>query len=70
MNIVIILILIAMSAFFSGSETSITSLSSIKLRQLVESKVKNVDKLEYLIEDSNMTISAILIGNNIVTILS
>ena len=70
MNIVIILILIAMSAFFSGSETSITSLNSIKLRQLVESKVKNADKLEYLIEDSNRTISAILIGNNIVNILS
>lgn len=69
MDIIIILILVAMSAFFSGSETSITSLSSIKLRQLVESNVRNAKKLEFLVENSTRTISAILIGNNIVNIL-
>ncbi len=69
MDIVLIMILVAMSAFFSGSETSITSLSTIKLRQLVESEVKNSKKLEFLVDNSTRTISAILIGNNIVNIL-
>lgn len=69
MYIIIILALVAMSAFFSGSETSITSLSSIKVRQLVEADVRHSKKLEFLVENSNRTISAILIGNNIVNIL-
>lgn len=69
MDIILIMILVAMSAFFSGSETSITSLSTIKLRQLVESEVKNSRKLEFLVDNSTRTISAILIGNNIVNIL-
>lgn len=67
--IIIILALVAMSAFFSGSETSITSLSSIKVRQLIEADVRHAKKLEFLVENSNRTISAILIGNNIVNIL-
>ncbi len=43
MLIVILILLICGSAFFSASETALTSLSRIRLRNMVDEKVKNAD---------------------------
>ncbi len=62
----LILILVCGSAFFSASETALTSLNKIKLRNMVEENVKNADKIQKLIDDPNRLLSSILIGNNLV----
>ena len=64
--ILILLILVCGSAFFSASETALTSLNKIKLRNMAEENVKNADKVQKLIDDPNKLLSSILIGNNLV----
>jgi putative hemolysin len=66
--LVLLIILVLCSGFFSASETALTSLSKIRLRNMVDEKVKNADKISKLTEDPNKLLSAILIGNNIVNI--
>lgn len=61
-------ILVALSSFFSASETALTSVSQIKLLSMVEEKVKNADRILKLRENPNKMLSTILIGNNIVNI--
>ena len=50
------------------SETALTSLSKIRIRHMVEEKVKGAKLVEKLTEDPNKLLGAILIGNNIVNI--
>ena len=57
-----------MSAVFSSSETAITSVSKIKVRQLDQKDNKNAHLLKKLHDNMQATISTILIGNNIVNI--
>ena len=54
------------SAFFSASETALTSISRIRLRNMVEEKIKNADKISKLLDDPNRLLSSILVGNNLV----
>jgi len=61
----ILIFLIACSAFFSASETALTSLSRIRLRNMVEEKVKNADKISKLLDDPTRLLSSILVGNNL-----
>lgn len=68
LEFIALFILIALSGFFSSSETALVSLSKIRLRQMVDEGVKNANLLNYLIEKPNKLLSAILIGNNIVNI--
>ena len=44
----ILILLICGSAFFSASETALTSLSRIRLRNMVDEKIKNADKIQKL----------------------
>lgn len=67
-QIIVLLILIAMSSFFSMSETALMSISKIRLRHMVEEGVPNAKLVEKLLEDPNKLLGAILIGNNIVNI--
>ncbi|MBO8435246.1 MAG: HlyC/CorC family transporter [Tyzzerella sp.] len=64
----VLVVLLLMSAFFSASETALTSLSKIRLKNMVEDKVKNADLIEKLISNPNKLLSAILVGNNLVNI--
>ena len=67
-QIIILIILIALSSFFSMSETALMSLSKIRLRHMVEEGVPGAKRVEKLTEDPNKLLGAILIGNNIVNI--
>ncbi|WMI80722.1 HlyC/CorC family transporter [Anaerotignum sp. MB30-C6] len=58
--------LVCCSAFFSASETALTSISRIRLRNMVEEKIKNADKISKLLDDPNRLLSSILVGNNLV----
>lgn len=61
-------ILIALSGFFSASETALMSLNKIRLKYMVESKIKNADKIEKLLETPDKMLGSILLGNNAVNI--
>lgn len=69
-EIVALIICLFFSAFFSGSETALTSLSDIRCRQLYESERRGARNLRLWIEYPNEIITTILIGNNVVNILS
>lgn len=71
-NILFIVLLICLSAFFSGSEISYASASEVKLRKAAEaaknrSKEKYANKIKEEYEDA---LISILIGNNLVNIAS
>ena len=70
MELFFIIILILFSAFFSSSETVVTSTKSYKLRKYIDEGNRNAIIFNDLIENSAKTISAILIGNNIVNIIA
>ena len=67
-QIAALVILLILSAFFSASETSMMSLSKIRLRHLQEERVRHADTVGHLIEKPNRFLGAILVGNNLVNI--
>ena len=68
LQLIIILILLALSAFFSSSETALTTVSHLKLRSLADDGNKKASKVLKVTENSSKLLSAILVGNNIVNI--
>lgn len=67
-KVILLVILLILSGFFSMSETALMSVSKIRLRHMVDEGVKGAKLLEKLIEEPNRLLGAILIGNNIVNI--
>lgn len=69
--LVIMIILVFFSAFFSSAETAFSSLNKVKLRAAVhEGNEKRIERTLKLAENYDMVLSTILIGNNIVNIAS
>lgn len=58
------------SAFFSGLETALTSLSTARLKKLIEEKPLQANALSLWLRKPNFVLSTILIGNNIVNTLA
>ncbi len=69
-NAAAILALLTLSAFFSGSETSLTASSRGKLKSLADRGSKGAQTAMKVTEDSERMIGALLLGNNIVNILA
>ena len=67
-TLIMIIALVAMSAFFSASETAFSSLNLIRLRSRVDAGDKNAARTLDLAEKFDRLLSTILIGNNIVNI--
>lgn len=67
-QIYILLFLILLSAFFSGAEIALFSLSHAKLRTLVEGEAKHAKTLEAIKRKPQQLLITILIGNNLVNI--
>jgi len=65
-----ILSLLCLSAFFSGSETALTAASRGKLKAQADKGSKGASSAMSVTEDSERMIGALLLGNNIVNILS
>ncbi|MBN2740899.1 MAG: HlyC/CorC family transporter [Rhodobacteraceae bacterium] len=65
-----IVLLLAFSAFFSGSETALTAASRAKLKSQADRGEKGAQTALDVTEDSERLIGAILLGNNVVNILS
>ena len=69
-TIAVIVLLIMMSAFFSGSETALTASSRGKLRAQADKGSRGAEVALSVTDDSERMIGAILLGNNVVNILS
>ena len=67
-QIIILIILLLFSGFFSSAETSLTTVNKIRMRSLAEEGNKRAKKVIEITEDSGKMLSAILIGNNIVNL--
>jgi len=62
--------LVILSAFFSGSETSLTSASKPRMHTLARSGKKNAEEFEKLFKDKESLICTILFANNLVNVLA
>ena len=62
--------LVILSAFFSGSETSLTSASKPRMHNLAKSGKKNAKIFEDLFKDKELLICTILFANNFVNVLA
>ncbi|MCC0659915.1 MULTISPECIES: HlyC/CorC family transporter [unclassified Clostridioides] len=67
-QIIILVVLLMGSAFFSASETALMSLSKIRIRYMQDEGVKGAKLVSSLIESPNKLLSSILVGNNVVNI--
>lgn len=67
-QLIFLFILLFLSGFFSMSETALTSLSKIRLRNMVDENEKNARLIQKIVSDPKKLLTAILIGNNIVNI--
>ena len=63
------IILILVSGFFSGSETSLMTLNRYRLRHLAKDKHRGATRAQHLLETPDRLIGLILIGNNAVNIM-
>ncbi|MGL4310668.1 MAG: HlyC/CorC family transporter [Paracoccaceae bacterium] len=70
MTVGAILILLMMSAFFSGSETALTASSRAKLRAAADRGDKGAEAAFDLTQENERLIGSLLLGNNVVNILS
>ena len=66
--IVALVLLIAMSAYFSATETAFTSLNRIRLKNRAEDGDRRAQRALAMAEQYDKLLSTILIGNNIVNI--
>jgi Mg2+/Co2+ transporter CorB len=69
-TIITVIILIGMSAFFSGSETALTAASRSRMHQFEKEGDKRAAKVNRLLSDRERLIGSILLGNNLVNILA
>lgn len=67
-QIILILLLAVISFFFSASETSIISLSKIRLRHMLSQGIKGAHRIQHLVTNLDKFIVAIVVGNNFVNI--
>lgn len=67
-QLIVLLILIILSAFFSSAETAFTTLNKVRLRSLAEDGNKRAIRVEKILEKYSKMLSTILVGNNIVNI--
>lgn len=67
-SIVGFLLLLVLSAFSSGAETALTSVSHIRVKHMMEEKTKGAKTLARLLEHPSRFLAVILILNNLVNI--
>ena len=68
-SLIIIVICIILSAYFSATETAFSSLNKTKIKTMAEKGQKRAKLVCNLVDEYDKLISTILIGNNIVNIL-
>lgn len=67
-QLIAIIILLSLSAFFSSSETALTTVNQIRMRTLADNGDKRAARVLRVTGNPGKMLSAILIGNNIVNL--
>ncbi len=67
-RIIILIVLVLLSAFFSSAETALMTCNKVKMKALFDEGNKKAGKVLRILEDTQKMLSAILIGNNIVNL--
>ena len=67
-QLIILVFLLLLSAFFSSAETALTTVSKIRLKTMADDGDKRAARVLKVTADSHKMLSAILIGNNIVNL--
>lgn len=65
-----VIVLLAFSGFFSGSETALTAASRARMHAMEKDGDKRAARVNRLLADQESLIGAILLGNNLVNILA
>lgn len=68
MQLIILIVLLALSAFFSSAETALTTVNRIKIRSLAEEGNKKAKLLLKVFDQQSKMLSTVLVGNNIVNL--
>lgn len=68
LELLILIVLLCFSGFFSASETALLAIGKIKLRHMVEENKNGANILSKLLKNPNRLLGTILIGNNAVNI--
>ena len=69
-SIIGVLVLLVLSAFFSGSETALTAVSRARMHQLERRGLGRASRVNRLVANPGRLIGAVLLGNNLVNILA
>lgn len=69
-QLIVIIIGVILSAFFSSSETALTSVNVFKIRQMEKNGVEKASLVKKLVDNIGSVLTTILIGNNIVNIVT
>lgn len=67
-QIIILVVLILLSGFFSSAETALTTCNKIKMRTLADNGNASAKRVLKITDNSGKMLSAILVGNNIVNL--
>lgn len=67
--VILLLVLVGLSAFFSASETALTAFNRSKLKEISDESKTKGEMLKFWLKKPNELLTALLIGNNIVNIL-
>jgi putative hemolysin len=64
--LVLLIVCLMLSAFFSGTETAFISLQTVRVQNLVDNKVRGARQVAKMIEQPDKFLSTVLLGNNLV----
>lgn len=67
-QLVVLIVLVLLSGFFSSAETALTTVNRVRLRALEEEGNRRAAKVNKILESYSKMLSTILIGNNIVNL--
>ncbi len=68
LQLIFLILLVALSAFFSSAETALSTVNRVRIRTLAEEGSKRARLVQRILDHYNKMLSAILIGNNIVNL--
>ena len=66
--VIVLLVLLGFSAFFSGSETALMAISKLRLGHLAETMPLRVKLVQRILKNPERLIGTILLGNNLVNV--
>ena len=69
-ELILVVICLMLSAFFSATETALISINELKAKHLIEENGRNAKGLELWLLKPNKVLITILVGNNIVNVFS